>query len=59
MLIELTPTKHHSIIEEIRCSPKLATSEKEKMVETYILFSQQLSRDTCRLIMQGEDPDFQ
>ncbi|MBS0585740.1 MAG: tyrosine-type recombinase/integrase [Verrucomicrobia bacterium] len=59
MLSELTPNEHQAIIEEIRCSPKLTTSEKEKMVETYILFSQQLSRDTCRLIIQGEDPDFQ
>ncbi|HEY4831976.1 MAG TPA: hypothetical protein VIH61_05380 [Waddliaceae bacterium] len=59
MLIELTPNEHQAIIEEIRCSSKLTTSEKEKMVETYVLFSQQLSRDTCRLITQGEDPDFQ
>jgi hypothetical protein len=58
-LIELTPNEHQAIIEEIRCSSKLTTLEKEKMVETYVLFSQQLSRDTCRLIMQGEDPDFQ
>ncbi len=40
MLGELTPNEHQAIIEEIRCSPKLTTSEKEKMVETYILFSQ-------------------
>lgn len=44
MLNELTPDEHQAIIEEIRCSSKLTTQEKEKMVETYILFSQQLSR---------------
>lgn len=59
MLIELTPNEHQAIIEEIRCSSKLTIVEKERMIETYILFSQHLSRDTCRLIMQGEDPDFQ
>ncbi|HKZ00237.1 MAG TPA: hypothetical protein VJ112_03620 [Rhabdochlamydiaceae bacterium] len=50
---------HQSVIEEIRCSSKLSTPEKEKAIEAYILFSQHLSRATCGLIMQGEDPDFQ
>lgn len=58
-LNDFSPNDHHSVIEEIRCSSKLSTPEKEKAVEAYILFSQHLSRATCGLIMQGEDPDFQ
>lgn len=58
-LNELSPNEHQSIIEEIRCSSKLTIAEKEKLVETYILFSQHLSRITCRLITQGENSDFQ
>jgi|GEM_PF-2165620 len=58
-LNELSPEEHQSIIEKIRCFPKIPTAEKEDLVKTYILFSQHLSRETCRLIMQGEDPDFQ
>jgi integrase len=58
-LNDISPNDHQSIIEEIRCSLKLSTPEKEKAVEAYILFSQHLSRATCGLIMQGEDPDFQ
>jgi integrase len=58
-LNDISPNDHQSIIEEIRCSSKLSTPEKEKAVEAYILFSQHLSRATCGLIMQGEDPDFQ
>lgn len=59
MLNELTPNEHQAIIENIRCSSKLTIEDKEKMVKIYILFSQQLSRDTLRLIMQGENSDFQ
>lgn len=55
----LSPEEHRTIIERIRCTPKLTTLEKEELVKTYILFSQHLSQATCRLIMQGEDPDFQ
>lgn len=58
-LNDVSPNDHRDTIEEIRCSSKLSTPEKEKAVETYILFSQHLSRATCGLIMQGEDPDFQ
>lgn len=59
MLNELTPNEHQAIVEEIRCASKLTIEEKEKMVKIYVLFSQQLSRDTLRLIMQGENSDFQ
>lgn len=58
-LNDVSPNDHRDTIEEIRCSSKLSTPEKEKAVEAYILFSQHLSRATCGLIMQGEDPDFQ
>lgn len=58
-LNDISPNDHQSIIEDIRCSSKLSIPEKEKAVEAYILFSQHLSRATCGLIMQGEDPDFQ
>lgn len=58
-LNDISPNDHQSIIEEIRCSSKLSTPEKEKAVEAYILFSQHLSDATCGLIMQGEDPDVQ
>lgn len=58
-LKDVSPNDHRDTIEEIRCSSKLSTPEKEKAVEAYILFSQHLSRATCGLIMQGEDPDFQ
>jgi integrase len=58
-LNDISPNDHQSIIEDIRCSSKLSVPEKEKAVEAYILFSQHLSRATCGLIMQGEDPDFQ
>lgn len=58
-LNEMSSNDHEHIIEEIRCSPKLNTAEKEKLVEVYIVFSQYLSHMTCRLIVQGEDPDFQ
>lgn len=58
-LNELSAEEHKSIIEKIRCSPKLITAEKEELVKTYILFSQHLSHETYRLIMQGEDPDVQ
>lgn len=58
-LKDVSPNDHRDTIEEIRCSSKLSTLEKEKAVEAYILFSQHLSRATCGLIMQGEDPDFQ
>lgn len=58
-LNDISPNDHQSVIEAIRCSSKLSTPEKEKAVEAYILFSQHLSRATCGLIMQGEDPDFQ
>lgn len=56
---ELSPNEHQMIIEEIRCTSKLTISEKEKLVEVYILFSQRLSNSTCRLITQGENSDFQ
>lgn len=59
MLIELTPTQHQALFEEIRCSTKLTTAEKEKTINTYILFSQYLSKTTLGLITQGEDPDCQ
>lgn len=58
-LNELSPEEHQLIIEEIRCSAKLTTVEKEKLVDTYICFSQHLSKATCRLIIQGEDLVFQ
>jgi len=58
-LNDISPNDHRDTIEEIRCSSKLSTPDKEKAVEAYILFSQHLSRTTCGLIMQGEDPDFQ
>jgi site-specific recombinase XerD len=58
-LNDVSPNDHRDTIEEIRCSSKLSIPEKEKAVEAYILFSQHLSRATCGLIMQGEDPDFQ
>jgi integrase len=58
-LNDISPNDHRDTIEEIRCSSKLSTPDKEKAVEAYILFSQHLSRATCGLIMQGEDPDFQ
>ncbi len=58
-LNDISPNDHRDTIEEIRCSSKLSTPDKEKAVEAYIIFSQHLSRATCGLIMQGEDPDFQ
>jgi integrase len=58
-LNDFSPNDHRDTIEEIRCSSKLSTPDKEKAVEAYIIFSQHLSRATCGLIMQGEDPDFQ
>lgn len=58
-LNDLSFSEHQKIIEAIRCLPKFSIAEKEKMVETYILFSQHLSNLTCGLITQGEDPDFQ
>lgn len=58
-LNDISPNDHRDTIEEIRCSSRLSIPEKEKAVEAYILFSQHLSRTTCGLIMQGEDPDFQ
>ena len=58
-LNDISPNDHRDTIEEIRCSSKLSTPDKEKAVEAYVIFSQHLSRATCGLIMQGEDPDFQ
>jgi integrase len=58
-LNDINTEEHQWIIENIRCIPMLNIAEKEKTVEAYILFSQHLSRITCGLIMQGEDPDFQ
>jgi integrase len=58
-LRELSLKEHQTIIEQIRCVPKLTIAEKEELVATYVLFSQHVSRVTCRLITQGENPDFQ
>lgn len=57
-LNDLSAEEHMKVIHEIRCIPNQTIAQKESMVESYILFTQHLSRQTHGLIMQGEDPDF-
>jgi len=54
---DLTEAEHYEILEEIRCMPGYSVAQKQKMVETYVVFSQHLSRETCGLIRQAEDSD--
>lgn len=58
-LNDLTVDEHQKIIEEIRCLPDLSIDKKESIVAAYITLSQHICNQTLRLIVQGEDPDFQ